>query len=233
MSSGKRRFKTILLDVGGTLDADGRHWRGRFHRLFLKRGYRIDPGSFARAYFDADDFLAVRYPLETMGLRETVRALAESLCRNLPGTAGILEDVARQFTEDAVTHINRNKGVLSQLKSRYRIGLVSNYYGNLENAILETGLDRYVDVVIDSDRIGARKPDPLIFWTALEALDSSPAEALFVGDSLTRDILGAQQIGISPLWLVPSSRTSLGNGFSVPRIHSFTELPEWLGAPAS
>ena len=228
MKRKKQRFETILFDVGGTLDADGRHWRSRFHELFTKRRYQIDDSAFTRAYFDADDSLPARYPLKEMGFKATVRALAESLCRNLPGTWEICAAVAQEFTDNSMDHIRRSIAVLSKLRSSHRIGLVSNYYGNLGNALRETGLDRHIDAAVDSDEIGVKKPDPVIFLTALQSLGSHPAEALFVGDSFTRDVIGAQRVGIQPLWLVPRRGAEAWNGHSVPKIHSLTELPEWL-----
>lgn len=226
--TGPTPFKGILLDIGGTLDADGEHWRSRFYKLFLERGYRIDPQVFNRIYFDADDRLSQDYPLGTMGLHETILALADSIGRRLPETWKVTHPIAEDFYESALFYINRNKKVLARLRKQYRVALVSNYYGNLLNAVSETGLDRFVDATVDSDRIGSRKPDPVIFWTALEAIGVPPAQAIFVGDSFHRDIKGAERVGITPVWI----RSSNGGGMStrIACLNSFVKLPHLLEA---
>ena len=55
------------------------------------------------------------------------------------------------------------------------------------------GLAERLDVAVFSSEVGQRKPHPLIFRTALDALEASSREqALFVGDSLYADIAGAR-----------------------------------------
>jgi HAD superfamily hydrolase (TIGR01509 family) len=44
--------------------------------------------------------------------------------------------------------------------------------------------------------VGFLKPHPRIFEMALQSLEAEPEEAVFVGDSLAADIVGAQQVGM-------------------------------------
>ncbi len=52
-----------------------------------------------------------------------------------------------------------------------------------------------------SGEVGIGKPEPGIFLLALERLGVSPQAAVMVGDSLARDIQGAQRAGIKAVWL--------------------------------
>ena len=54
---------------------------------------------------------------------------------------------------------------------------------------------------MDSAVVGAEKPDRRIFEAALSAVGVAPAEALFVGDSLTRDMAGALALGMPHVWI--------------------------------
>jgi putative hydrolase of the HAD superfamily len=65
----------------------------------------------------------------------------------------------------------------------------------------ECGIRDLLGVVVDSSRVGACKPDPAIFQTALRALAASPTATLFVGDSLPRDMAGARALGMPHVWL--------------------------------
>lgn len=81
----------------------------------------------------------------------------------------------------------------------YRMGLVSNISlrPHLMKADLERmGLATYLDAAVFSSEVGVRKPDPRIFHTALERLDASPGETVFVGDRLYDDVSGAQAVGM-------------------------------------
>jgi HAD superfamily hydrolase (TIGR01509 family) len=64
------------------------------------------------------------------------------------------------------------------------------------------GLLDYLDPsrIAVSANLGIRKPNPLIFTHALNALRVTPAEAIMVGDSLRADIAGANQLGIFAVW---------------------------------
>jgi HAD superfamily hydrolase (TIGR01509 family) len=82
-----------------------------------------------------------------------------------------------------------------------RLGVVSNSDGRAEQALEAAGLREYFDVVIDSGKLGIEKPDPRIFHAALEALDVTPDEALYVGDLYEVDVLGARAAGIEAVLL--------------------------------
>jgi HAD superfamily hydrolase (TIGR01509 family) len=83
----------------------------------------------------------------------------------------------------------------------FKLAVVSNSDGRVEEALEAAGLRRYFDVVIDSALAGVEKPDPRIFHAALDALGVAPEEALYVGDLYEIDVLGAQAAGIDAVLL--------------------------------
>lgn len=48
-----------------------------------------------------------------------------------------------------------------------------------------------------SNEVGAPKPDPRIFRTALDAIETAPEDAVHVGDLLRTDVYGARQLGMA------------------------------------
>jgi putative hydrolase of the HAD superfamily len=46
------------------------------------------------------------------------------------------------------------------------------------------------------------KPDPEIFWYAVEQLGVEPDRSIFVGDSIEKDYKGAQKAGLHPVLIV-------------------------------
>src|SRR2546428_21155 len=106
-----------------------------------------------------------------------------------------IDRIARRFVGDAMETLRGNTPLLSRLSRRYRLGIVSNFYGNLATVCEEAGIRRLFGVVIDSGRVGYVKPDSRIFHRAVEELGLTPADATFVGDSLSRDMAGARAAG--------------------------------------
>jgi HAD superfamily hydrolase (TIGR01509 family) len=75
-----------------------------------------------------------------------------------------------------------------------RTAVVSNIAFDLRPAFAAIGADRHVDEFVLSFEVGAVKPDPKIFTTALERLAVDPASAVMVGDSEEADG-GARGVG--------------------------------------
>jgi putative hydrolase of the HAD superfamily len=188
----------LLFDFGGTLDADGVPWKERFFRLFGQEG-GLSPEGFDRAFYDADDALVGAVPRD-LSLAQTVERLARSVAEKL-GCPEAAARVAGRFLADARAALAVSGEVLGRLHGRYRVGIVSNFYGNLEAVCRETGLALHCDVTVDSAIVGAEKPDPRIFAVALAAVGAAPGEAVFVGDSLPRDMAGARALGMPHVWL--------------------------------
>ncbi|MCS6859702.1 MAG: HAD-IA family hydrolase, partial [Abditibacteriales bacterium] len=65
----------------------------------------------------------------------------------------------------------------------------------------ELGIGRFFAFVLTSAACGCEKPDVRIFQEALRRAQVAPHEALHVGDSYERDVLGAWQAGISAVLL--------------------------------
>jgi putative hydrolase of the HAD superfamily len=194
----------VLLDFGGTLDADGVSWKDRFRRLFVRTA-EISNEEFDRAFYETDDALVGQIDPE-LSFSETVERLARGVAEKL-GLPEMAGPAAASFLGDARVALDRSRGLLERLHARFRIGIVSNFYGNLEAVCRETGLAPHLDAAVDSVRVGAEKPDPRIFEAALAGVGARASEAVFVGDSLPRDMAGARSLGIPHIWLSPGDGT--------------------------
>ena len=87
---------------------------------------------------------------------------------------------------------------LERLKSAgLKLGVVSNADGRVVADAKRFGLEKFFDVIIDSQVVGVEKPNPKIFQLALEALKMPPDEALYAGDIYAIDMLGARAAGIA------------------------------------
>ena len=195
--------EACLFDFGGTLDADGVAWQDRFYALYEKHGVRVDREAFRQAFYSADDSLTETNTLQGAGLMETLRAQAEGVWNalGLNDRTGQLRAIVTDFFDGMQWHIEHNRSLLVLLKSRYKLGIVSNFYGNLERVCEDLGIHGLFNCIVDSSRIGAVKPDPRIFQAALDRLNVRPQQAVFVGDNPGRDMEGARGLGMPHVWL--------------------------------
>lgn len=79
----------------------------------------------------------------------------------------------------------------------YKLGIISNGKSVKQwEKIIRLGLHHFFDIVVISEEVGSEKPDTKIFEVALQKLNVEPYEAVYVGDNLETDILGANKAGM-------------------------------------
>jgi putative hydrolase of the HAD superfamily len=93
--------------------------------------------------------------------------------------------------------------LLTELRRRYLLGLVSDGYGDVQRRkLMALGVARYFDAVVLSDELGSNawKPSPQPFIAALERLGGiDPRDAVYVADNPTKDFLGARRAGLASI----------------------------------
>jgi HAD superfamily hydrolase (TIGR01509 family) len=110
----------------------------------------------------------------------------------------------------ARTVLASGQALLESLRARgVKTGVVANAWPDPPRIVRaqaeEVGLAEYLDVFVLAQEVGVRKPDPAIFARALDELEVEPDDAMFVGDSLTVDVQGAANVGmttVQALWFV-------------------------------
>lgn len=114
------------------------------------------------------------------------------------------------------------KEVLDYLKERgKKLVLITNSPPTTREQIRKLDVSRYFDREIFSFETGLLKPDPAIFQLAVRGMDIEPSEALMVGDSLDKDITGAEGVGFHALLLDRENKHDYA-----PKIVSLLELKE-------
>ena len=90
-----------------------------------------------------------------------------------------------------------------------RIGIITN--GDIDfqtRKIAALGIAGRVEHLVASGELGFAKPDARIFDHACALFGVPPEAALYVGDRLATDAVGAQQAGLTGVWLNRSGVTS-------------------------
>ena len=150
-------------------------------------------------------FVQFVYPLAAGGLEEVTAWDDEGLFR-LSEFDLDKEKVAR-YAEDMaglweVTYYHRElrpgvKEALEELKNKgYRLGVISNTASlySVFDVLEAYGIRDYFEDVTLSSVTGYRKPHPGIFQIALREMKAKAEECAYVGDTLSRDVIGAKRM---------------------------------------
>ena len=198
-------ISAILFDFGGTLDADGLHWLDRFYAIYDRLGFhRLSRSAIKEAFYWADAQGESDPAMKNAGLREMMNLHARWQIQKLAlDDVGLHFKLSEGFYKPAERTLRRNRHILEKLsQAGCKLGVISNFYGNVETLCREFGYIPFLQTILDSAIIGLKKPDPAFFQMALNQLDVSAAETAFVGDSFERDIVPAKALGMQTFWLI-------------------------------
>ena len=92
--------------------------------------------------------------------------------------------------------------LLSDLTQTFHISLLTNGAPGMQRAKVQAaGLQDYFSDIFVGGEFDQGKPAPFIFSAALKAADCQPQEAVYIGDSLLHDVVGARRSGLHSIWL--------------------------------
>src|SRR5580692_1907225 len=213
----------LLFDFGGTLDGPA-HWLDRFIASYRAAGVDISRAELDPAFDHATrtGYGATKI-VARFGMTDLVRFLVghqfEYLRKSGPdqlratlensGAAGrhrLVEAVTNSFVRETAAGMSHSRDIVAPLKSRFKLGVVSNFYGNLDRVLEEAKLDRLFTAVADSSRIGIFKPDLGIFEAALKKIQCAPESVAMIGDSIGKDCAPARKLGMRTVWLRTEQR---------------------------
>lgn len=201
------RVRGVLFDYGGTLDGPASHWLDRMDGLYREAGLGLPSEQLKDAFYAADAAAYADPRVATMSLAELMDAHVGAQLAVLGiDDAGLRRRLAAAFVARSEAALAHSRAVLARLSRRYRLGVVSNFYGNLARILADAGIAPLLTVVADSNRLGWMKPDRRIFEHAIRELGTAPAATMHVGDSYDRDVRAAHALGLRTAWLVAAER---------------------------
>lgn len=118
--------------------------------------------------------------------------------------------------------------LLEELYRKYRFYIVSNGTAKVqEGRIGSSGIAKYMDGIFISQILGANKPDKQFFDICFaEIPDFSLSETVIIGDSLSSDIKGGINAGITTVWFNPKG---IENDNDIKPDYTIKELSEVPG----
>jgi putative hydrolase of the HAD superfamily len=150
------------------------------------------------------------------------------------GNTLVVEEPGKHLWEMNIVPIPGAPELLSWLKPRYRLGVISNTVGSgdveLAEALEKAGISHYIDALVTSRDFGRPKPDPAIYREGARRLAVPLENTCMVGDRLDTDVAGALNAGIPGIWLKHPGAMDFPGIVPTHVISQLAELPAWLEA---
>jgi len=90
--------------------------------------------------------------------------------------------------------------LLAYLAPKYQLHIITNGFREVQAKKLERArIAHFFETVTDSEAVGVKKPNQLIFEHALKAANACLNESLMIGDNFEADILGADAMGLKTI----------------------------------
>ena len=205
-------IKGVIFDYGGTIDTNSRHWAEVLWGAYEAFQVPVSKPDFREAYVYGERTLA-RVPLvkpehdfhDVLRIKTGIQVgyLVEQgkLDKHEAETKAYAVKVADACYRYVLDVLQRTRPVVKALSERYKLVLVSNFYGNIQTILKDFQLYGFFSDIIESSVVGVRKPDPAIYRLGVEAMGYPAENVLVVGDSFSKDVVPAKKVGCKVAWL--------------------------------
>jgi putative hydrolase of the HAD superfamily len=179
------QYKALLIDLDGVI----RRWQSSDESI--EGAYGLPLGSIRQAAFSPE--LVEPAITGAISDEEWRACIAEKLGYKC-GAARAVDAVAQWASHPGEVD-EMTLSLLSACPSSLRLVLVTNATSRLPHDLLALGLSERFYAVVNSSQVGVAKPSKEIFGVALERSGATPAQALFIDDTVA-NVESASSLGI-------------------------------------
>lgn len=218
-----KNVKAVLIDSGWVMNRPvSGHWfiTPNFFSYVDKNKFKaVSPKEIYSAFNKAAEYinnqnLIISEEEEYLHFLEYYRIFSNELVQ-----LELQDEHIKAITEDLVCNYSKYQfykdaiNIIPNLSRKYKLAVVSDAWPSLENVFIKAGLRDYFSSFVISSIKGVTKPHEAMYKTALEELEVSPDEAIFVDDSI-KNCDGAKQLGIGTFVLCRDWRRFIYNKFT-------------------
>ncbi len=127
-------------------------------------------------------------------------------CRTDPEKLTQMETEYWDLVKSRTTPFPETITVLEKLAEKFQLGIITNTQGQKAGGTHRIGLfpaiEKFFQTIIIAGESGLpAKPDPEPFLLCLKKMNVKPSEAIYVGDDFQKDVSGAGDVGLNPVWI--------------------------------
>lgn len=221
----------IFFDLDHTLWDFEKNSALAYTRVFQENDLKVDFNSFLVYYVPINHEYWKLYREERIS-KENLRFLRLYTTFEKIGVT-LSEALILKIADDYISYLgtygNLFEGttdILDYLKPNYRLHIITNGFKEVQsNKLKNSDIQHYFDTVVDSEMVGVKKPNPLIFEYSLNLAHVRPESSLMIGDSLEADILGAKSVGMHTIHFNSNNEEVLEDGIT---IYNLIDLKNYL-----
>ncbi|WP_443632464.1 YjjG family noncanonical pyrimidine nucleotidase [Candidatus Marifrigoribacter sp. Uisw_064] len=227
----KKEITDVFFDLDHTLWDFDKNSMLAFERVLNKHNIEVNLKEFIAVYepINFDYWKLFREDKVTKLALRRGRLIDAFSELNMKFEVSEIDQIAESYIDELPGNNHLFKGaelILTYLKERYFLHIITNGFDEVQRLKLErSGIDKYFTTVTTSDEIGVKKPNPLIFHTALKKAKTLAKSSIMIGDSFEADILGAENIGMKTI-LYNYRKESVPSKFNI--IDDLIELKRYL-----
>ena len=201
-------IKNVFFDLDHTLWDFERNSALTFELLFNKYKLDIDINSFLKVYVPINLEYWRLYRNESIS-KEYLRfnRLNDAFKKlNIDVSSDLINKLSYDYIENLPKFNHLIDGaheLLLYLKNKYKLYLITNGFRNVQsNKLKNSGIGNFFLSIYDSESVGVKKPNPLIFNHALDDSGCIARESVMIGDSFEADIQGSLSVGMNAIHYV-------------------------------
>ena len=195
MPSGGEVFTDYVITLGLRVNEEARLRALRWEHLYWASSEDL-----------RDDLLAHSFDTENFWIEYSRRRLI---------ALGASPQFAREYASKASVHMGEFykpesiipedvRRALPQLrKAGYILGVISNRDKPFQDVLQDHGISEFFDFSLAAGEINIFKPEPGVFEYALQRMNVSPQETVYIGDNYYADVVGARRAGLQPILYDP------------------------------
>jgi putative hydrolase of the HAD superfamily len=230
------KYKHLFFDLDRTLWDFDTNNKATFSDLFKKfelvdKGI-TDTNDFYIRYQEINFDLWERYKKQEISKEElNFRRFYESLLLYNIDDSTLAKEIGAVYinlSPQKTTLYPKTHEILESLRNNYQLHIITNGFEEVQYVKIEkSGLEKYFDKIITSERAGYKKPDRRIFDFALQETGADISNSIIIGDDPEADIMGAREMGMDQIWVKhPPVKNSLG--LATYEVNNLIEIMEIL-----
>lgn len=222
-----KKYKYVLIDLDDTLLDFKRAELYAFNQLL--NYFKINSSiNYFELYKQVNQKLWADFELGLVAKEKLAIQRFEQTFKDLRLDYELMNEIFLAFIAEASFPIEGAYDLLSHLKSRYKVYIISNGIKNLQlQRLNHSRIMEFVDGYVFSEETIKPKPDKSYFDYFLKKynLKFIPEEFIIIGDSETSDLQAAINLEVDSIWYNPNLRkTSLKYSHEVKELTKIKEI---------